>query len=646
MKEEPAHNNEAACSHCAADISEEKEPLWKQKKALVLLASFIALSAGLYLEFVLSGKLYAHVFYLIVIAAAGHDILARAWSSLLGKRFDMNVLMSVAAIGAFLSGYAEEGASVIFLFAIAEFLEEYAGERVRSSIAALLKLAPETARLKRNGKEVEVDVHLLKAGDIVIVKPGDRIPIDGTVVHGNSYVNEAAITGESVPSGKEKGSRVYAGTINGDGYLELQVSKPSGQTMLSKIAAIVENAEKQKSRTEKFVDRFAAIYTPVVIAASILVATVPAFVFGQPFDTWFYRALVLLVTACPCALAISTPVSLVSGISSAAKNGVLVKGGDYLEGAARTKAVIFDKTGTLTQGIFEVTDVVPVNGYAKEELLRIAASLEAKSTHPVGKAIIAAAPRELRKVTKFVSYPGKGIKGAISGTDYFVGNLKLPVKVDGKSRNLMLRMESEGKTVVVVATREKAVGIISISDRLREGAVESVRELAGLGITPIMLTGDNKETAAAIAKQVGISHFHAGLLPEQKLEEVKRLKKKYGMVMMVGDGVNDAPALAAADVGIAMGAIGSDVAIETADAAIMKDDLSRIPFLVKLGRKTMLVVKENVAASILIKGSIAIMAFFGLTSLWIAVAVGDMGLSLLVIANALRLGITKLRTPF
>ena len=639
-------NKEIACSHCAADMFEKKEPLWKQKKVLVLLASFIALCAGLFLEFVLSSEFYAHVLYLFVIVFAGWEIMKRAWDSLRGKRFDMNVLMVVAAAGAFLSGHAEEGGTIIFLFACAEFLEEYAGERVRNSIAALLKLAPETARLKRNGKEEEVDVHLLKVGDIVLVKPGDRIPIDGTVVHGNSHVNEAAITGESVPSGKEKGGSVYAGTVNGDGYLEIRVTKPSEQTLVSKIAAIVENAQKQKSGTERFVDRFAAVYTPAVIAVSVLVATVPAFVFSQPFDDWFYRALVLLVTACPCALAISTPVSLVSGISSAAKNGILVKGGDYLEKAAGAKAVVLDKTGTLTQGVFEVSEAVPVNGYSREELLRIAASLEQRSTHPVGKAIMDAAPKGLHKVSGFASYPGKGITGTVRGIRYFAGNLKLPIGIDERGRKLMLRMEKEGKTVVVVASGKKTVGIISISDRLREGAKEAVAELAALGVTPVMLTGDNKETAAAIAKQVGISHFHAGLLPKQKLDEVKRLKKKYGTVMVVGDGVNDAPALAAADVGIAMGAIGSDVAIETADAAIMKDDLSRIPLLVKLGRKTMFVVKENMAASILVKGGVGVLALFGFISLWAAVAVGDMGLSLLVIANALRLGITKLRTGF
>jgi Cd2+/Zn2+-exporting ATPase len=339
---------EKSCSHCATDIFEKKEPLWRQKKVLILSVSLVALVIGMYLEFVLLKESYVPIFYLFVIITAGYEIAKRALNSLLKKRFDMNFLMIIAAIGAFLTGHAEEGASVIFLFAAAELLEDYAGERARNSIAALLKLAPETARTKIDGNEVEIDVHQLKIGNIVIIKPGDRIPIDGIVSLGQSYVNEAPITGESVPSAKKEGKEVYAGTINGEGYLEVKVTKPSDQTVISKIATIVENAEKQKSKAERFVDKFASIYTPLVILASALIFLIPVFVFGQSFDNWSYRALVLLVTACPCALAISTPVSLVSGITAASKNGLLVKGGDYLEEAGKTKAVILDKTGTLT----------------------------------------------------------------------------------------------------------------------------------------------------------------------------------------------------------------------------------------------------------------------------------------------------------
>lgn len=640
------NNHEKTCSSCAVDIFEKREPLWKQKKAMLLFFSLALLSLGLYLEFVLLNEFYAHILYLIVIIAAGHEIIQRAWEALLKKRLDMNFLMVTAAAGAFLSGHAEEGASVIFLFACAEFLEEYAGERARSAIASLLNLAPETARVKVNGKEEERDVHQVKIGEVVIVKPGDRIPLDGIVSFGHSYVNEAPITGESKPSNKEKGASVYAGTINGDGYLELTVSRPSDQTVIAKISKVVENAQKQKSKSEKFVDRFAAVYTPAIIGLSVLVAVVPTLLFNQPFEEWFYRALVLLVTACPCALAISTPVSLVSGLTSAARNGLLIKGGDYLEEAAKTKAVILDKTGTLTEGVFEVSDVVSVNHYSEEELLRIAASLESRSTHPIGIAIMRKAPKRLYEVDRFVSMTGKGIKGQIKGEEYFVGGTKLPIAIDENSRKLMLKLEAEGKSVVLVAKKDIVVGIISVSDRLRREAPALIQELKKLGVIPIMLTGDNKETAGAIAGQLGIEHFHAGLLPEEKLAEVKKLKQEYGNVMMVGDGINDAPALAAADVGVAMGAIGSDVAIETADVAIMKDDLAKIPFLIKLGRKTSMVVKENIVSSILIKGSVGVLALFGIISLWLAVAVGDMGLSLLVILNALRIGITKLRTSF
>ncbi len=640
------NNHEKACASCAVDIFEKKEPLWKQKKAVLLTFSILVLAVGLYLEFSLGNEYYAHILYLVVIVSSGHEIIGRAWGSLLRKRLDMNFLMTIAAIGAFLTGHAEEGASVIFLFAIAEFLEEYAAERARNSIAALLKLTPDTARLRKNGEEIEVDVHQLRVGDIVIVKHGDKIPIDGVVVTGTSYINEAPITGESTPTTKKEGDMVYAGTINGDGYLEIKVTKTSDQTIISKIAKIVENAQEQKSDTERFVDKFAAYYTPLVILAAVLVAVIPTLVFGQPFDVWFYKGLVLLVTACPCALAISTPVSLVSSLTSAARNGLLVKGGEYIEEANKTKAIIFDKTGTLTEGIFEVADVIPVNDHTEEELLAIAASLESSSTHPIAAAILRKAPKKLYKVSGFVSITGKGIKGKINGKEYFVGNLKLPVEMDVESKKSMERLENEGKTVVVVATKEKVIGIISISDRIRKEAKSVVSELINLGITPIMLTGDNKETAQAIAKQTGITHFHASLLPEEKLAEVHKLKQEYGNVIVVGDGVNDAPALAAANVGMAMGAIGSDVAIETADVAIMKDDLSKIPFFIKLSRKTMMVVKENIAVSIIIKGGVGVLALFGLISLWIAVAVGDMGLSLIVILNALRIGITKLRTRF
>ncbi len=639
-------NDEKSCSCCAVDIFEKKEPLWRQKKVLILSVSLIALSIGMYLEFVLLKELYAHIFYLIVMIIAGYEIVKRALSSLLKKRFDMNFLMITAAIGAFLTGHAEEGASVIFLFAAAEFLEDYAGERARNSIAALLKLAPETARTKIDGKEVEIDVHKLQIGNIVIIKPGDMIPIDGVVSLGHSYVNEAPITGESVPTVKKEGKEVYAGTINGEGYLEVRVTKPSNQTIISKIATIVENAEKQKSKTEKFVDKFASIYTPLVILASVLIVIIPVLLFGQSFDTWFYRALVLLVTACPCALAISTPVSLVSGITAASKNGLLVKGGDYLEEAGKTKAMILDKTGTLTAGVFEVVEIISLNGYDEAQIIKLAASLESKSTHPIGLAIVKKAPKEQYLVSKFTSLTGKGLQGTINNIEYFIGNTKLPVSIDKKTTEIMINLEKQGKSVVLLSTKEKAIGVIAVADRLKKEAPSLIEELKKLGIVPIMLTGDNKETAQAIASQLGITHFHAGLLPEEKLVEVNKLKEKHGSVMMVGDGVNDAPALAAASVGVAMGAIGSDVAIETADIAIMKDDLTKIPFLIKLGRKTMLVVKENIIASIGIKATIGVLAFLGIVSLWIAVAAGDMGLSLIVIINALRLAITKLRTEF
>lgn len=632
------------CSSCGS--GETKEPGWKKEKALHLGAALVLLLIGLYLEFLQSQELPAHAAYLVVAVLAGHEIILRALKSVAQRRLDMNVLMTIAATGAFLIGHAEEGASVLFLFAIAEFLEEYAAEKSRNSIGQLLKLTPQTARLRKIGKVIRIDVHQLKVGDVVVVKPGDQVPIDGVVVLGESFVNQAPITGESTPVKKKRQDAVYAGTLNKEGYLEIRVTKNSEKTLLSRIQETVENAQKNKSNTEKFVDKFATYYTPAVIALAALVAIVPPLLLDEAFDPWIYRSLVLLVAACPCALAISTPVSLVSSLTSAARNGVLIKGGAYVEQASKTKAIVLDKTGTLTRGVFEVDQIVPLNGYTKEELLKIAASIEAHSTHPIAEAIVKIGPRRVHAAKNFHSMTGKGLRGTIQGTEYFIGSLRLPVPVSEKARKTLQELEAQGKTVVLIGTKKEAMGILSISDKIREEAPKAIQDLKSLGVTPVMITGDNQQTAKAIASQLGIEHYHAGLLPEEKLKEIEKLKAQHGSVMMVGDGVNDAPALATADVGVAMGAIGTDTAIETADIAIMRDDLSRLPYLIKLSRKTMTIVKENIAASILVKGGTGLLAIPGFISLWIAVAVGDMGLSLAVILNALRIGNSKLRTRF
>ena len=646
MKEIHSHKNEKSCSSCATDVFEEKEPFWKQKKILIILTSGIILGIGLYLEFLTEQHLFAQILFLIVVIVSGYSIIRKGILSLWKKRLDMNFLMSTAAVGAFLIGHGEEGAAVIFLFFIAEFLEDYAADRARKSVASLLKLAPETATVKRNGKETNVHVHEIGIGETIIVKPGDRIPLDGVVINGFSSVNQAPITGESMPVSKTKGSEVFAGTINEEGYLEIKVTKKSDETTLAKIVKFVEEAQKKKSKTEAFIDKFAGYYTPIVIILAFLTLAIPTIVFNQPFSTWFYRALVLLVVSCPCALAISTPMSMVSGITSAARNGVLIKAGEYIEEIKNAKVVIFDKTGTLTEGKPEVTDIVALNKYPEKELLKIAASLESRSKHPLAQAIIRNSEVrkiKLAKVSKFKSIAGKGIKGKIRDKWFYIGNKNFfkesKIKYSDKE---IEKLESEGKTVVLVGNSNRIIGIVALIDKIRDDSYSIVKELKEKGVGTVMLTGDNEGVARAVSKKLAIDEYYSKLLPGDKVKIVEKLAGEYEYVVMIGDGVNDAPALAKAHVGIAMGAVGSDVAIETADIILMHDDLSKVNYLINLSKKTMSIVKQNISASILIKGSFALLAFQGIISLWLAVAIGDMGLSLAVILNALRIGVKKL----
>jgi Cd2+/Zn2+-exporting ATPase len=636
------HENEKSCSSCATDIFEEKEPLWKYKKGLIIITASIFLAIGLYLEFFLKQDLFAQIIFSIVVLIAGYEILWKAVRSIIQLKFNMNVLMSLAAIGSFFIGHGEEGASVMFLFFIAEFLEDYASERAKISIDSLLKITPETAIVLVNGKEKIKHVHEIEIGDIIIVKPGERIPLDGLVTKGISSVNQAPITGESMPVSKDIGNSVFAGTINEEGYLEIEVTKKSDQTIISKIAKFVENAQKKKSKTEIFVDKFAKYYTPLVILAALLTVIIPVFILELSFQTWFYRALVLLVVSCPCAMAISTPISIVSAITSAAKNGVLIKGGSYIEEIKKEKVIVFDKTGTLTEGKPEIIEIIPLNNFTEKELLTITASLESKSNHPLAIPILQRAYTnkiKLENVDEFKSISGKGLKGKIKNKLFYIGNKLFfsQLNIDLPNRDIE-KLENQGKTIVLISNNRHLIGIISLMDKIRPESKETMKKIKERGVRTVMLTGDNKKVANAIAEKLGIDEVYSELLPENKAEIIDELLKKYNHVIMVGDGVNDAPALAKSHVGIAMGANGSDIAIETADVVLMKDDLSKVVYLIDLSNKTMNVVRQNVTASILIKGSFAIMALPGLIPLWLAVAIGDMGLSLGVILNALRIG--------
>lgn len=633
---------EGICS-CHSN-KERKEPLLNWKRILIICSSVILLGAGLFLELYLKEELISQILFLFVVIISGYNIIKTAFLSIIKFRFNMSVLMTLAGIGSFLIGHGEEGATVMFLFFIAEFLEEYASERAKKSIEALLKISPTTAIVLNGKREVVKKVEEIEVNEIILVKPGDIISLDGTIINGSSSINESSITGESIPINKSKGDLVYAGTINEDSYLEIKVTKKSNETVIYKIVKMVEEAKKQKSNTELFVDKFTKIYTPVVIVLAILTLIIPTWLFGQSFDVWFYRALVLLVVSCPCAMAISTPVSIVSALTSGAKNGVIIKGGRYIEEIKREKVIAFDKTGTLTEGKPKITDIVSLNNYKEDELLSIVASLESRSNHPLGIPLINEA--KLRKITiqrvsNFKSYSGKGLEGKVKTKTFYAGSKRFFEELNIKMPDKVIELESKGKTLILIGEKNKIIGIVALMDKIKDNAKEVIKDIKLKGIRTVILTGDNKRVAKAIADELGVDEYYFELLPQDKVKIIEELLKKYEHVVMIGDGVNDAPALAKAHVGIAMSETGTDVAIETANIVLMKDDLSKIPYLIDLSNKTMKIVRQNVTASILIKGSFAILAFPGIMPLWLAVAIGDMGLTLGVILNSLRIGRVK-----
>ena len=637
-----------SCEHCDTDHDESVhlERHNDRKPIFLSVAAGTLLLIGLVLKFILDMEIFSIAVFLASAGVAGHQIVIDGLRSVLHGRLSISFLMTVAAVGAFFVGQGEEGAAVLFLFSIAGVLEERAIEGTKKSLQALVKLAPETAFVRRGGKEVELTIREVKVGDKVIVRPGGRIPVDGAVSVGVSTVDQSSVTGESMPVTKRKGDIVFAGTINHDGVLEIDVTKGSDETVISKIVKMVKEAKEKKSVTEKFVERFSTYYTPLVLVGAVSVAIVPPLFFGLPFSDWVYRALVLLVISCPCALAISTPVTMISGITGATRQGVLVKGGIYIEELSKVKAIAFDKTGTLTIGKPKVMDVLPShNPVTTAKLLSIASSLESMSHHPLAKAIVEHSELERvkpRDVTNFQEMMGKGVKGTIAGEDYYVGS-------PGMFQELGLRVNKEhiedleraGKTILLVGNEDEVLGTIGIKDKVRDEARESILHLRQHGLKTIMLTGDNSTVAREAAKELGIEEYHAGLLPEEKVKIVDELKEKYGGVVMIGDGINDAPALAHATVGVAMGAAGSDVALETCDVALMRDEPMKLPYLIDLSIKTMRRMKENIIAAILVKSTFAIFAIPGLTPLWLAVAVGDMGLTLAVILNAMRVSNLK-----
>jgi Cd2+/Zn2+-exporting ATPase len=578
-----------------------------------------------------------------VVALSGWHIGRRALGALRARSLDINVLMTVAVVGAAIIGEWFEGAMVVLLFAVAQLLETRAMDRARGAIRALMELTPAEAVVRRDGGERRVGVDEVRVGEVIVVRPGEKIPLDGRVAAGHSAVNQAPVTGESLPADKAPGDDVFAGTINGRGALEVTVTRPRRDTTLARIIHLVERAQAQRAPSQSVVDRFARSYTPLVLALAVAVAVVPPLATGAPFEPWFYRSLVLLVISCPCALVISTPVSIVSALAGAARHGVLIKGGAHLERIGAIRCVAFDKTGTLTHGRLRVVGIEAVNGAVPEAVLSLAASLETRSEHPIGRAIVRRAEEEgvmLVPADAFQALPGRGAEARVHGVTALVGNHRLfeerrlcTPAIDARLEELAAR----GCTAVLVAADGAPVGLIAVADEVREAGKEAVRLLREQGVARVvLLTGDNANAARAIARALGLDGYRAELLPEDKVAAIEALRAEHGPVAMIGDGVNDAPALAAADVGIAMGAAGTDAALETADIALMADDLAKIPFAFRLSRATVRIIKANLAFSIALKAIFLALGVAGVATLWMAV-VADMGASLVVIANGLRL---------
>ncbi|TAM35978.1 MAG: heavy metal translocating P-type ATPase [Burkholderiaceae bacterium] len=579
---------------------------------------------------------------LVSIATGGLSTYKKGWIALKNLNLNMNALMSIAVTGAMVIGHWPEAAMVMFLFAMAEVIEAKSLDRARNAIRGLMDLAPTTATVRQaDGSWLEIPAKDVSLDAFVRVRPGERIALDGLITSGRSAINQAPITGESLPVEKTEGDQVFAGTINETGSFEFKVTAAANDSTLARIIHAVESAQGSRAPTQRFVDQFARVYTPAVFAVALLVAIVPPLAMGAPWLDWIYKALVLLVIACPCALVISTPVTIVSGLAAAARRGILIKGGVYLEGGHKLKVLALDKTGTLTHGKPEQTDFVSVGGNVSE-VQRWAASLAARSDHPVSQALARKAKKDgvsLAEVLDFNALPGRGVNGRIAGRLLHLGNHRL-IQERGLStpelQPALEGLERQGKTAVMLVDDTAMLGIFAVADTVKESSKEAVSDLQALGIRTLMLTGDNQHTAQAIAAQVSITEARGDQLPEDKLKTIESLVGGPGQVGMVGDGINDSPALARADIGFAMGAAGSDTAIETADVALMDDDLRKIPTFIRLSRKTAQILTQNIVLALGIKAVFLALTFSGQATMWMAVF-ADMGASLLVVFNGLRL---------
>lgn len=647
-----------ACPDCADDddhghdhghgeLLAEGKPLIYNRPIQIMVSSGILFIGGHILEWLSFDHTIVTIIYMLAALIAGYEIAILAYKSLV-KRHTVGpaLLVVIACIASFIIGHGEEGAAVALLYYIAEFLEDLAEHRAKRSIKALVEIAPETARVKVGESEEVRQIDDVKIGEIVIVRPGDKVPLDGKVTYGTSSLNQASITGESLPVTKTVGDEVFSGTVNEDGYLEVEVTKEAKDSVISKIVTLVKRSQLNRSNTETMVERISKYYTPLMIVIAACVAFVPPLLFGQNLVDWVYKALSIMVISCPCAFLISTPIGMVSAITSATKKGVIIKGSTYVEEMRNVKAVIFDKTGTLTEGKLVLSDInVLDENYTEEEIVKIAASLEHSSSHPIAQAIINYANENGIKfddIEDFKNVPGKGIIGNIGGKQYYAANESL---IEGSEFNVsqdeINKYSAEGKTLIFIGDSESVIAGLTVVDKIRDNAQEVISDLKEQGVKTIMLTGDNKIAAKKVADEIGLNYVYSNLLPEDKLNLLDTIRNKFGDVAMVGDGINDAPALARANIGIAMGAAGSDVAIETADVALMQDDISKLPYLFSLSQKTMNIIKQNISLSIFVKALFVILAILGLITLMMSVGIGDLGLTLVVILNSFRIARVK-----
>ncbi|MHB8995153.1 MAG: heavy metal translocating P-type ATPase [Armatimonadota bacterium] len=640
----------------------ESEGFWQRHGRFVAAgASLLFLVAGVVSHWVLHGGAWEtiapgdmavkHIFplltrelYVVSIVAGAWYVLPQAWRSVRRLQPDINFLMIVAVVGAVSIGEWSEAATIAMLFSVALLLEHWSVERARRAVAALLQLAPDTALLvSPDGEIAETPTQDVPVEAVVLSRPGERIPLDGTVVSGQSAVNQAPITGESMPVEKVVGDEVFAGSINGDGALEIKVTKVAGDTVLSRIIKLVQQAQTQRAESERWIDRFSRYYTPAMMALAVLIAAGPPLLGLGNWHEWLYRGLVILVIACPCALVISTPVAVVSGMTAAARQGVLIKGGKYLEQVARLRALAMDKTGTLTFGQAEVQGIYPEAGHTEEEVLRTAAALELMSQHPLAVAIVRRARKdglEPERATSFQALQGRGAEAEVAGVRYWIGSRRLLEEKGLSTEDILTHiqeLEQAGHSVIILGDQQQVLGLVATADEVRPTAAAVISELKALGLEQIvMLTGDNAGAAHRVASLTGVDTVKAGLLPAEKVAAVESLGHRWQSVAMVGDGVNDAPAMAAASLGIAMGAIGSDAAIETGDIVLMSDDLSKLPWLVGHARRTLATIQQNVGFALGLKALFIVLALTGTATLWMAI-VADTGASLLVIFNGLRL---------